>query len=317
MVTAYRTTAGITASRSLDNMQLAMQRLQDLQNKLSSGREISKPSDDPSGAVSAMSYRSDEKRTEQYSRNAQDGLGWLGTADNTLTSSLESLQRIRTLVLQGANGTTDEEARQALAEEVKTAKETLIGLANTTYLNRPIFAGTANPAGQNPPLPAYGDDGTYNGNQGAVFRSVGPDAKVQVNFDGPSIFGDPAADDLWNTLSNIEAHLRSGDPNDVAKLTKSWTSGADTIASDIDRLDAHRTNIQNRLSEIGARYHRVEQMQTRADDNLLTIKNALSEVENIDLAKTIMDLELQSVAYQASLSATARVIQPSLLDFLR
>lgn len=316
MPVSFRTTEGVTAMRSLNNLQLSSYKMGELNDRLSSGRQIRKPSDDPSGAVSAMLLRSDNKRTEQYVSNASNGLGWLGTADVTLTASLDSLQNIRALLLKGANGTTDVESRAALAEELKTAKEGLIGLANTKYLDQPIFAGTANPEGQAPPVPTYAPDGSYNGNDGGVYRTVGASATVKVNFDGPSVFGDPAVDTLWQTLTDIETHLRSGDPAELAKLTSGYMDGTDAIKSDLDRLDAHRVNIQNRLSEIGARYHRVEQMQTRAQDSLLTIQNNLSETENIDLPKTIVALRLQEVAYQSALSATAKIIQPSLVDFL-
>lgn len=320
MATSFRVTAGTVSMQVLDNLQLSLQRVQKLQGKLSSGREIERPSDNPSGAVSAMSYRSDQRRTEQYTRNAENGLGWLGTADTTLTSSLESIQRVRQLVLQGANGTADTDARAALAAEIKTAKEGLVGLANTAYLNRPIFAGTADPLGQTPPVAAYDADGTYNGNTGAVFRSVGPNASVQVNMDGPSVWGDPAVETLWEVLDDIETHMRSTNPADIAKLTGGYTDPgppAVAVASDLDRLDTRRLNIQNRLSEIGARYHRVEQMQERAESSLLNISNSLSETENIDLPATIVALQLQQVAYQSALSAAAKVIQPSLVDFLR
>lgn len=317
MAMPFRVTENTVATRTLDNLQLSLQKMQDLQDKLSSGKQISKPSDDPAGAVEAMHYRSDQRRTEQYSRNAQDGIGWLGTADNTLTSSLDTIQRVRDLILQGANGTSDATSRAALAAEIDTAKQSLIGLANTTYGTHPIFAGTASPASQSPPVDTYAADGTYNGNTGAVMRTVGPNASVQVNIDGPAIFGDPTIDTLWNTLDDIKSHLTSTDPTDTAKLTNSYTSGSTTVQSDIDRLDGFRVNIQNRLSEIGARYHRVETMQSRADDNLLTIKSNLSQTEDVDIPSTIVALQLQSVAYQAALSATAKSIQPSLVDFLR
>lgn len=305
------------SNRVVNNLQYSMQKLQDLQGKLSSGREVSRPSDNPAGATAAMSYRSEQARTQQYSANANDGLGWLGTADNTLTSSLGSIQNVRQLVLKAATSTADPQARAALAEEVKTSKQALIGLANTTYLNRPIFSGTANPSGQTPPVPTYAPDGSYNGNTGGVFRSVGPNASVQVNMDGPSVFGDPTTDNLWKVLDDIETNMRSTSEVDISKLTNSSTVGSVTTASNLDRLDAATQNIQNRLSEIGARYHRVEQMQSRAEDSLLTIQSGLSEIENIDLPKTIIALQLQSTAYESALAASAKVIQPSLVDFLR
>lgn len=317
-MSTFRVTSGVIARNSLANLQAAMQRMQDTQNQLSSGRIIEKPSDDPSGAVNAMKLRADQKRTEQYARNAQDGLGWLGTADTTLGTATTAIQRVRELLLRGATGTSDHESRSALASEVKTLKETLIGIANTTFQDRPIFAGTADPSGQTPPLETYDSAGNYNGNTGAVIRTIGPNAQVQVNLDGPSVFGTPGPDDLWHVLDDIYNHLTSGTEEDVAKLTNGYTDGANNpVQSDIDRLDALRVNIQTRQSEVGARYHRTEQMMDRAEDNRLTIQTNLSNIENIDIAETIVNLNLQNSAYQAALSATAKVVQPSLLDFLR
>ena len=318
MTTAFRVTENTIAQRVLDNLQASLGTMQNLQDKLSSGKEIRKPSDDPFGTVAAMAYRADQRRTTQYSRNAQDGLGWLGMADNTLTSALESIQRVRALVLQGANGTSDAPSRAALAQEIKTAKEGLVGLANTSYGTRPIFAGTANPQGQVPPLPVYDENGNYNGNSGAVLRTVGPNASVQVNMDGPRVWGSPGVNDLWHILDDIQAHLTGPSATDQNKLTLGHIDPVNgAMKSDLERLDEATLNIQNRLSEIGARFHRVEQMQSRADDNLLNIQSGLSEVEDIDLPKTIVALQLQSVAYQTALAATAKVIQPSLVDFLR
>jgi flagellar hook-associated protein 3 FlgL len=318
MTVSFRTTQNVTASRVLDNLQLSMQRMQDIQSQLSSGRIIQKASDDPSGAIKAMTLRSQDSRTQQYSRNAQDGIGWLSTADTTMTSALDSLQRVRTLVLQASNGTSDANSRAAIAAEIKTAKQTLIGLANTTYQDHPIFAGTADPAGQTPPVDTYDQAGNYNGNTGAIMRTIGPNASVQVNLDGPSVWGQPGINDMWHMLDDIQAHLTSPNAVDQTKLTTGYTDPVNgAMKSDLDRLDAARLNIQNQLSSVGARQHRTEAMQSQADDNSVTIQNNLTTIENIDIAKTIVALNLQNTAYQAALSATAKVIQPSLVDFLK
>jgi flagellar hook-associated protein 3 FlgL len=58
-------------------------------------------------------------------------------------------------------------------------------------------------------------------------------------------------------------------------------------------------------------------MQQSAQDRLLSVTAQLSDVEDVDLPKTIMDMQLQQTAYQAALAASAKVIQPSLIDFLR
>ena len=87
-------------------------------------------------------------------------------------------------------------------------------------------------------------------------------------------------------------------------------NGAGRLADDMLRVTAG-------LTEIGARTVRSEAAVQSAGDSTLRLKGSLSEIENTDLPKATMELQLQEVAYQASLAATARVLQPSLVDFLR
>lgn len=306
MSTAFRITNRSINRTVMDGLQGNLGRLQKLQEQLSSGKQVSRPSDSPVATVSAMQYRSQLRQTEQYARNAQDGLSFLGATDQTLTGMIGDAGRVRQLVLAGLNGTASTAEREALAAEVDSLRSGLLDAANARYLDRPIFAGTANVG------TAYDRaTGTFLGNAGAetdtsavgkIERSVAPGVTVRVNVTGPEVFG-PPGDDLFTLLADVSDHLRSGD---TAAL------GADLTALD-DRLLA----IQNQLAKVGARYHQVEAMRDRAENDKLTLTHGLSEVEDIDLPKTIVDLQLQEVAYNAALSATARVIQPSLLDFLR
>jgi flagellar hook-associated protein 3 FlgL len=68
---------------------------------------------------------------------------------------------------------------------------------------------------------------------------------------------------------------------------------------------------------VGARYNQLTQARQAADDKVLSLTSQLSDVEDIDLPKTLTDLQLQQTAYQAALAAAGRVVQPSLVDFLR
>ena len=75
--------------------------------------------------------------------------------------------------------------------------------------------------------------------------------------------------------------------------------------------------IQGRISEVGTRFNRLEKASVTAGDAELALTSSLSQVENTDLPKAMVELKMQEVAYQAALASTARVMQPSLLDFLR
>ncbi|MGE3621021.1 MAG: flagellar hook-associated protein FlgL [Acidimicrobiia bacterium] len=284
----------------LVNLQRSLARTESVQQRLSSGRQISRPSDSPSGTVSALRHRAELRRIDQHQRNATDGLGWLGTADTALTESLSLVRRARELALGGINASSGPQAREAMAAEVDVLRESLLALANTTHLGRPIFAGTALAAQAFDPA-----TGAYLGDAGTVRRTVAPDVEVVVNVVGEEAFGGGAHGvDVFSLLGDLSAHLRAGD---TAALS----------GTDLGLLDAATTRLQDRLATVGARYSHVTTMQDRAAATSLDLQAALAEVESIDLPATIMELQLQQVAYQAALGATARVVQPSLMDFLR
>src|SRR5689334_1672354 len=167
-MTTGRVTEGSIHTRVLANLQRTIAKGQKLQDQLSSGKQINRPSDSPTGTVASLQLRGEARAAQQYSRNADDGLGWLGTLDNTLASTSTLINRARDLTVQGlSTGTNDTQSREALAVEIDNIKSSLIGYANTTYLDRPVFGGTT--AGDE----AYQADGTYLGDDGQLTRTVG------------------------------------------------------------------------------------------------------------------------------------------------
>ena len=295
----------------MDGLQANLGKMQRLQEQLSSGKQVSRPSDGPVQTAEAMQYRSQLRRGEQLVRNADDGLAWLGTADSVLTSSLDMTRRVRELVLTGMNDTIGRESRLALAEEVDNLRAGLLDVANTVYLDRPVFGGTTGSAR------AFAPDGQFLGDDGVISRTVAPGTQVQVNMNGEDVFGEYVPDDgdpmtpdgtqLFQVLSRIAAALR--DPDSTAMH--------DGLDKGLQDLDVAVDRVVTGLGQVGARYNRIETMRAQASDDLISLRTSLSEVEDIDLPKTIVDLQMQEVAYKAALGATARVVQPSLLDFLR
>jgi flagellar hook-associated protein 3 FlgL len=246
-----------------------------------------------------MRLRAQMAADTQYSRNASDGLAALGQADSTLQSMSDQVRRARDLILQGkSTGSAGPDARAALAAELTQIRESLLTMANTQHMGRSLFGGTSDsPAAYALNGAAYEFVGDGNG----VERTVGQGVSVDVNVAGPAAFGaDP--DNLFNVITDTIGHL-TGDPGQ--------------LGTDLDRLDAVANTMRTALADVGTRYGRVETAMSRLTDANLTSTTALSEVENVDIAKAVVDLQMQEVAYQAALGATARVLQPSLLDFLR
>lgn len=291
----FRMPNQMLVNNSLIALQQSFQKLSDLQGEASSLKRLSKPSDAPADVVSAMQLHAGLSRSDQYSRNLSDAQGWLGNADNALTSTVSQLQRVNDLVVQASNASLDANARQGIATEIDSIRKSLIGIANTQYAGRPIFAGTA--SGDS----AYDATGQYVGVSSTVERNIAPGQRIQVNVNGDAVFG-PAGNDVFTTLAQISNAVQT-DPTQLTTLQAT--------------LGTQTTQVQTQLAKVGSQFSRVQNMQSQNTSNGLTMKQNLSSIEDADIAEVMVNLQAQQVAYQAALEATAKAIQPSLTDFLK
>jgi flagellar hook-associated protein 3 FlgL len=298
-----RVTVGSASYAALNGLQTNAARLAALQAQMSSGKQITKPSDDPSGTVQALQLRGDSARNTQYGTNATDAISFMSTADTTYSQMVTLAQQARTLVLQGLNsGAATGTSNQALSAQIDSIRTEMINLANTTYNGQPIFGGTT--AGG----VAVNADGTYAGDSGAVKRQVGSATTVTINQTGTDVFGsDSDASNMFTVLSNISTALNV-DPSDP-----SFTSGLNT---QLDNLDTATTRLSTQQAKEGAIYSQVQTAQTVQTSTGTTLTTQLSNIQDIDLAQMAVDVSTAQVTYQASLQTTASIKQMSLLNFL-
>ena len=296
-MTTMRVTQNMLTDRSVGSLQLGLSRLAKVQEQISTGRVLNRPSDSPTQTTAAMRMRSSIADQTQYVRNAEDGIGWLGIVDQTLGGMTDQVRRARELGLQGAStGTTSQTAREALATEVEQIRDGLVAAGNTTYLGRPVFGGVTSGA------TAFDPAGAFVGVPGEVNRTVADGVKVRIDVLGTDVVGANGAS-LFDDLDDLVVALRTGD-----------TTG---IRTGLSALEGRLEDLGSVRATVGARYARVEGAAQRGRDAVLDLSTSLSEVENTDLPRALVDLKMQEVAYQAALAATSRVMQPSLLDFLR
>jgi flagellar hook-associated protein 3 FlgL len=291
-----RVTVGSASYRSMLHLQSASSRLAELQDKLSSGQQIMKPSDDPSGTVRALALRGDLKRSTQYAANADDAIGWMSTADTAYKQAVNLLQNARTLVVQGLNtGANDAAASTALANQVDALRGSLLGVANTTYNGRPVFGGTT--AG----TVAYDPNGNYVGDDGSITRAVGANNTVTINQTGPQAFG-AAGSDVFSLLDIIANTLRVN------------PSG---LGSALGQLDTAISTVTGAQATEGATYQRVQAASTALTTDNTNLKTELSQVQDADAAELAIEVATANTTYQASLQVTANISQLSLMDFLK
>jgi flagellar hook-associated protein 3 FlgL len=290
-----RVTAQTIQRSTLANFQTNLQAVSKLQGQLSSGKKVTKPSDDPAYAAQLLSLRGEQTRTVQHERNATDATSWLTTIDTALQTASTNLRRARDLVVQGGNTVLPQVAKDALATEIRGIRDGMLQTANTQFMGRTVFAGTS-AAGQ-----AFDSSYQWTGNDaGRVDRVVADDAEVRVDSNGKAVFGQ-GTDSLFALLDEIANVLEAGG----------------NPAPYLDQIDKYSTNIRTELASIGARQNTVNDATTRLSQAGLNLTTQIASIEDIDLAQVILQLQSQSVAYEASLGAAAKVLSPSLMEFLR
>jgi flagellar hook-associated protein 3 FlgL len=280
----------------LSDIQNVYGRLAQTQERLSSSKQLTKPSDDPFATSRALLYRNGLEANKQYQSNVDEATTWLDATDTALGQMSDELRRVRTLVLQGANGSNSQVQRDAIATELDQIADSIKTGGNTQYAGRYIFAGSAT---QTAPFTVGGGD-TYAGDSVTLSREIGENVRVAVN-----VTGDTVISPLLAAVRQAAIDLRvGGTPSNLSM-------------SDLRALDAASDTISTTRASVGARTNRL----AAAADRLAQLEEAqtkqLSNVENADIAETMIAYSTQSSVYQAALRAGAQLIQPSLLDFLR
>lgn len=299
-------TMSAAAQRTLQAQQ---SKLAQLQEKATTLDKISRPSDDPAATAQALDTRARLAANAQYGRNIDDGASWLNAADSALSQATNVMNRILDLTVQAGNGALNQAGKDAIAVELEGLNKDLLSTANSQHLGRNIFAGSSDAATAfSPAIPADpsipGDTGTppvFNGVAGgSVERRISADRTVRVDADGAAIFGSGSG-------SVFDA---------VTKTIESLRKGEDATVN-LTNLQASFKNIVSGRAEIGTRQVQLERAGNVNTELEATLDAQKMGIEKADLGSVIMDLKLQETNYQVALAATARVLQPTLMDFLR
>ena len=281
--------------QSMDSLSATQNRLARLQEQVSSGKAFQRASEDPSAVQSAMKLSSAQKRNAQAALNIDTGLLRLQTSQIQVDSVAENLLRAQSIVRQGQLASTTASERAALAAEIDVILEGLRVAANSDFAGRQLFAGTSAAA------TAYDASGNYLGDTNQVLARIDSDSTVRTELNGTEVFGVGAAN-AFATLTSISSNLIN-DPG--------------SLAADETALDANVATAVNAQVTIASRINQLNGLGQLIADKDVSLTGALSNVQDTDLMKTIMELTLEQTGYQAALQATASVMQPSLMDFLR
>ncbi|WP_010647620.1 flagellar hook-associated protein FlgL [Oceanobacillus massiliensis] len=292
-----RVTQGMLSNNMLRNLMNSNDKMGKYMDQLNTGKKITRPSDDPVVAMKGMGYRTELVKVEQFQRNTNEVHNWMDNTDAALDKATSALQRIRELAVQASNGTYSEEERVNMSEEVKQLKDHLVDIANTNVNDKYIFNGSQTDTA---PVDAEGNV-IFDPSEVKIEVSSGTTLKANVN--GDDVFGgDP---DIFEVIDKFTAKLDGDEAID------------EDIDASIEELDTGINNIINSRAELGARMNRLELVENRLGEQEVIATQTMSQNEDIDYAEAITQLITQESLHRAALSAGSKIIQPSLVDFLR
>ncbi|TKC17033.1 flagellar hook-associated protein FlgL [Robertmurraya kyonggiensis] len=293
-----RVTQSMLSGNMLSNLTNSYETMAKYQDRISSQKKITRPSDDPVIAMKGITYRRNLQEVEQYKRNFSEAYNWMDNSDASLDKAGQALQRIRELVVQASNDTYDEGQRVSISEEIAQLKEHLGEIANTKMGDKYIFNGTDT---LSKPVDVDVSPITVSGNSNPVQFELSKGVFISVNVNPQDAFSDEMFSDIEGLINSL------GDP----------ISNGDTLSPFLDKIEGHLTNITDARANLGARANRVELMESRIDEQEVISKKMMSENEDIDFEKVVTEMLAQESVHRAALSVGSRVIQPTLMDFLR
>lgn len=312
-----RITTSYMQNQALGYLNKNMSLLSTLQQTLSSGQNINRPSDDPVGLTRILALSNTLKTDERYGENVQDSIAEANTADTAMDSMVGLVQRAQELATQAANFTNNQDGRNAIALEIDQIISQLVQLGNTDIGGKYIFGGYRTDA---PPFTRTGDDITYSGNPPTeswqrnveIARGV----EVPINVNGEELMGETtvtagppvtvAGSGLFRTLIELKLNLEdSASPTQLAD-----------IRTRLDQLTTDMNTVLSKQAIIGAVSNRLSLTQDRINERKSILTQQFASIQDIDMPKTIAHINQQQNVFEASLQVTGRLMQTSLLNFL-
>lgn len=297
------------------NLHTNMGKLERLQYEAAQGKRFRYPSDDPIRVTRSLKYFTDISKSEQHLRNVADATSWMTTTEAAMNELRAIVHRTHELTVQAANGTNREELDKIKAE-IDELKGSAIQLANSTYAGRRLFSGLQTDQD------LLKKDGTYNidlQNSEKFEYNTGVAERIEVNTLGFSVFGSEYTDPdnpkydvavnvgqkpyLIGLLENISKNLTNKDQVEIKK--------------DITRVKDVLDNVLKVTAEFGAKTNRMKLTKNKIEDSVFNLKSLMSDNEDVSLAEAMTKLLTEENVYRASLGVTGRIVQPSLMDFLR
>lgn len=316
----FRITNSILYRMTLGNVNRQRERLSVRQEQAASGLRVNRPSDDPAAVRTASVLRAALSANGQYERNVTQSRTRATRIESAIANTSDLLVRVRELALQGSNPLGTAEAGN-LAGAVEQIHGSILAEANTTVNGSYVFGGYAS---DTPAFTVAGPfvEGTapapvtsFAGDSNEIVSQVDEGVTVTVTLNGQRVFmgdgdGDGNPDAGREDVFDVVADVRD------ALLLPTQAERTNALQASLARLDTALGQLSVERGRVGSIENQLIRQEDVLGERALQLTGNLSDVQDADAAEVFSDLVNQEAALQASLQATARVIQPSLMNFL-
>lgn len=278
------------------------------QEQLSSMKQVNRPSDDPLKVSKILDLKNEIKQNVQYKTTINDSIDFTNVQDAALSSATDSLQRISVLTQQAANGTYNEQDRQAIKTEIENEIETMMDSLNTSFGGRYIFGGQKS---NEKPFSINKEDGSFSieysgtgdGINGNVSKEISRGVTVDLQTDGSRLF-EVDGENLGDIFNELFTALEENDTEALGGPV-------------LEKIGKAMDNTVNVRTNIGSIQNRLIAARDRNEQEYLNLESTLSTNQDIDLAETYMHYSMEMVAYQASMNMGTRILQTNIMDYVR
>jgi flagellar hook-associated protein 3 FlgL len=302
-----RVTPKITINTFIRNIHQQAGDILKAQQQIASQKRINKISDDPIGMGQVLGYRAKIATIDQYKDNIDQGITQLESNEQTLDFASDLVLTAQRMAENYSGAGVTPEEKKLVAQQIKDLYDQLESLANSKFNNNYVFAGHATDTA---PFSHDADyNATYHGDDGQMRLMVGENVEINIDADGRHIFQN-AADggvNLFDQLKNLIDGLENPDA----------AAGSAQIQATVSPLYDARQQINDRRAEYAPALYRLQYTNEYWDNLKPKVQDALADTEQADIAQTALELTNLETAYETTLAAAARIVQPSLMNFLK
>ncbi len=278
--------------------------IQGIQQRIATGRNILKTSDNP--AVGAkISFTKDQKiLLERYNSNIDRAQNRLSQAESAVGTGVNILQRVYELAVQARNDTQNAGYRKIFAMEVRNLRDHILSLANSRDTNgQYIFAGYK--VGTKPFVADENGDIVHSGDRGIHELQISDNQRISTSLDGADVFlrvpGDETVKTVFSSLDSMIASLENDEMQD----------------SDIEKVNQALEHFSLQQTKLGSQMNRAELQREVNEKRLLLMNQDISNLEDVDIAKLVTDLQAKLVSRNAAQQTFIKIAQDNLFNYIR